>query len=313
MEIFDLQSKMELLYDVADVRRGYKYWFSKLLDVLIKMFKYDNLPEGLPAREIELNLLITGHAVILANPNKPGQLFTPLTSIAGENESEYYQPTWAVFANPVVTKKSGEQWVFDKDCINIWNNSLQESMWYLPLDGSMYTFIARYARQLADIESSINIYMVNSRAASLPVSDDNTVKESIKLFFKKLAMGKRSIITDSNIVEKFRNVDFNNSSGKDDLNGLLVARDKILEQFYRDIGIRMYNPKRAQVTESELESNDQLLLINHDDMLECRQTGIEKVNDMFGTEISVSLNPLFDIKEVMSDEQTQTDRLPEAE
>lgn len=311
MEIFDLQSKMELLYDVADVRRGYKYWFSKLLDVLIKMFKYDNLPEGLPAREIELNLLITGHAVILANPDKPGQLFTPLTSIAGVDQ--YYQPEWAVFANPDVTKKNGKQWMFDKDCINIWNNSLQESMWYLPLDGSMYTFIARYARQLADIESSINIYMVNSRASSLPVSDDNTVIESIKLFFKKLAMGKRSIITDSNIVEKFRNVDFNNSSGKDDLNGLLVARDKILEQFYRDIGIRMYNPKRAQVTESELESNDQLLLINHDDMLECRETGIDKVNDMFGTNISISLNPLFDIKEVMSNEQTQTDRLPEAE
>ena len=311
MEIFDLQSKMELLYDVADVRRGYKYWFSKLLDVLIKMFKYDNLPEGLPAREIELNLLITGHAVILANPDKPGQLFTPLTSIAGVDQ--YYQPEWAVFANPDITKKNGKQWMFDEDCINIWNNSLQESMWYLPLDDSMYTFIARYARQLADIESSINIYMVNSRAASLPVSDDNTVKESIKLFFKKLAMGKRSIITDSNIVEKFRNVDFNNSSGKDDLNGLLVARDKILEQFYRDIGIRMYNPKRAQVTESELESNDQLLLINHDDMLECRETGIEKVNNMFGTNISVSLNPLFNIKEVMSNEQTQTDRLPEAE
>ena len=311
MEIFDLQAKMELLYDVADVRRGYKYWFSKLLDVLIKMFKYDNLPEGLPAREIELNLLITGHAVILANPDKPGQLFTPLTSIAGVDQ--YYQPEWAVFANPDITKKNGKQWMFDEDCINIWNNSLQESMWYLPLDGSMYTFITRYARQLADIESSINIYMVNSRAASLPVSDDNTVKESIKLFFKKLAMGKRSIITDSNIVEKFRNVDFNNSSGKDDLNGLLVARDKILEQFYRDIGIRMYNPKRAQVTESELESNDQLLLINHDDMLECRQTGIEKVNNMFGTNISVTLNPLFDIKEVMSNEQTQTDRLPEAE
>ena len=80
--------------------------------------------------------------------------------------------------------------------------------------------------------------------------------------------------------------------------------------FYRDIGIRMYNPKRAQVTESELESNDQLLLICHDDMLKCRQEGIEKVNNMFGTNISVKLNPYFDIKEVIADatdEQTPLD------
>ena len=311
MDVLNLQYEYSLIYDVADVRRGYRYWFSKLLNVCLMMFEYQNLPEGLPAREIELNLLITGHAVILANPDKPGQLFTPLTSISGVDQ--YYQPEWAVWANPDIIRKNGKQWNFDKDCINIWNNSLQESMWYLPLDGSMYTFICRYARELADVESSIDIYMVNSRAASLPVTDDNTVKESIKLFFRKLAMGKRSIITDNNIIEKFRNVDFNNSSGKDDLNGLLVARDKVLEQFYRDIGIRMYNPKRAQVTESELESNDQLLLICHDDMLKCRQEGIEKVNDMFGTNISVDLNPLFDIEEVIANEQTQTDRLPEAE
>jgi hypothetical protein len=68
----------------------------------------------------------------------------------------------------------------------------------------------------------------------------------------------------------------------------------------------MYNPKRAQVTESELESNDQLLLICHEDMLKCRQEGIEKVNDMFGTDISVSLNPLFDIQEVVSNEPEST-------
>lgn len=302
MNIFDLKNNFDLIYDVSDVKRGYKYWFSKLLNFCMMMFEYDNLPAGLPSREIELNLLITGHAVILANPDRPGELFTPLTSIAGVDE--YYQPEWAVFANPDVTRKNGKQWMFDKDCINIWNNSLQESMWYLPLDGSMYTFISRYARALSDIESSINIYTVNTRLTSIPVSDNQTVVESIKLFFKKLAMGKRSIISDSTIVNKFSTVDIN-SPKSDSLNDLLVARDKILEQFFRDIGVRMYNPKRAQVTESELESNDQLLLICHEDMLKCRQEGIEKVNDMFGTEISVSLNPLFDIQEVVSNEQTQ--------
>lgn len=303
MNIFDLQNKFELMYDVSDVKRGYKYWFSKLLNFCMMMFEYENLPAGLPAREIELNLLITGHAVILANPDRPGELFTPLTSIAGVDE--YYQPEWAVFANPDVTRKNGKQWMFDKDCINIWNNSLQESMWYLPLDGSMYTFISRYARALSDIESSINIYTVNTRLTSIPVSDNQTVIESIKLFFKKLAMGKRSIISDSTIVNKFSTVDIN-SPKSDSLNDLLVARDKILEQFFRDIGVRMYNPKRAQVTESELESNDQLLLICHEDMLKCRQEGIDKVNDMFGTDISVSLNPLFDIQEVVSNEPEPT-------
>lgn len=301
MDVLEMRKYSDNMYDVSDVRIGFNYWFNKLLNVCLQMFDYQNLPAGITKRELELNLMITGHAVVIAKNN--GELFTPLTSIAGVDE--YYQPTWAVFANPVV--RSSKKYIINEDCINIWNNSLQTSMWYLPLDGSMYTFIARYARELADMESSANIYTVNTRLTSIPVTDDNSVKESLKLFFRKLIQGKRAIVSDSTIVEKFRNIDINPKSSADGINDLLVARDKILEQFYRDIGIRMYNPKRAQVTESELESNDQLLLICHDDMLKCRQEGIKRMNNMFGTSTTVSLNPLFDIQEVNTNEQTQID------
>ena len=67
---------------------------------------------------------------------------------------------------------------------------------------------------------------------------------------------------------------------------------------YRDLGVRMYQPKKAQVTESELESNDQLLLISLDDMLKSRKEGIEKVNEMFKLNIKVELNDKFDIIKV---------------
>lgn len=298
MNIFELTRKSKMMYDVSKVSDGYWYWFNKLLNVVIDMFEYSGLPESLPAREIELNLLMTGHAAII--PRKNGKLFVPISSISGVNE--YYQPTWMCFANPVV--KSWKRWVIHKDCEVIYNNSLQDSIFYIKSDSGLNTFIERYARQLADIESSINIYIVNTRATSMPVTDDKTVLESIKVFFKNLAMGERAVVTDNNIVEKFRSVDINPHPIKDGINDLLIARDKILEQFYRDIGIRMYQPKKAQVTESELESNDQLLLINTDDMLKARKEGLERVNNMYGTSISVKLNKKFDIKEVIGNEQT---------
>ena len=163
-------------------------------------------------------------------------------------------------------------------------------------DGGLNTFIQRYARQLADIESTINIYAVNSRLVSIPVSNDNAVIESLKAFFKNLAYGKRAIVSDSSIIENFRNVDINRTSVKDGINDWLIARDKVLEQFYRDLGIRMTNQKKAQVNTDEVESNDQLLLISSDDMLKARKEGLEKVNNMFGTEIEVRLNPLYNIK-----------------
>ena len=123
--------------------------------------------------------------------------------------------------------------------------------------------------------------------------------------------GKRAIVTDSSIIENFRNVDISKSNIKDGVNDWLIARDKILEQFYRDLGVRMNNPKKAQVNEEEIESNDQMLLISMDDMLKSRKEGIEKVNNMFGTNISVSINDKFIVKGVNDNENGNTRILSE--
>ena len=197
-----------------------------------------------------------------------------------------------IFANPVI--QSGKEYKIGEDCEVIYNSSLYNNILYVPSDGSMLTFLSRYARQLADIESTINIYAVNSRLTSIPVTDDQNVTNSIKAFFKKLAFGERAIVTDNNIVENFRNIDINRTNVVDGINDWIIARDKILEMFFRDIGLKMYNPKKAQVTEDEVEANTQILIISTDDMLKERQKGVERVNDMFGTSISVKLNPKYE-------------------
>lgn len=287
MNIQKMNEYIKRLYDVSDVKLGFDYWYFKLFNVLLDIFEYENMPSGISQRELELNLMMTGHAVVL--PKKDGTLFTPLTSLFGYDE--YYQPTTAVFANPVVT--TAKEYKIGTDCEVIYNNKLKDSLYYIHADSGLATFVSRYARQLADIESTLNIYAVNSRLTSYPVTTDGSVTESLKAFFKNLVMGKRAIITDDTIIEKFRNVDINRSAVRDGINEWLIARDKILEQFYRDLGVQMYNPKKAQVTDDEVESNTQLLLISTDDMLRERKEGVDRVNNMFGTSISVTINPLY--------------------
>lgn len=287
MNIQEMNKYIKTMYDVSNVKIGFDYWYFKLFNILLDIFEYDNVPDGLTQREIELNLMMTGHSVILSR--RDGKLFTPLTSLFGYDE--YYQPTKAVFANPVVVE--AKQYTIGTDCEVIYNNKLKDSLYYIKCDAGLNTFVSRYARQLADIESTINIYAVNSRLTSYPVSTDGSVTESLKAFFKNLAMGKRAIVTDDTIIEKFRNIDINRSAITDGVNDWLMARDKILEQFYRDLGVQMYNPKKAQVTDDEVESNTQLLLISTDDMLKEREEGLERVNRMFGTDIRVNINPKF--------------------
>ena len=289
--------KIEKVYDVADVIDGYYYWFWKLFNFCLTIFEYKNLPESLPAREIESNLMMTGHCIIFPDM---ADLVTCKTSLYGFDR--YYNPTNAIFANVRMREKTLDIGV---NCEIIYNSSLKDNVLYIPSDGSMMSFIKRYSRMLADVESSMDIYMVNSRLTSFPVASSDSVMQNLKLFFKKLKRGERGIISDDSIIQQFRSVDISRASVHDGVNDWLVARDKILEMFFRDIGVKFYNPKKAQVSEDELQVNNQMLVISLDDMLKERERGIERVNKMFATNISVDISESFKIKEeVVEDEKT---------
>ncbi len=284
-----LKDQIKNLYDVANVENGYNYWFNKLLCFCLSMFDYTGLPDTIPKREIELNLLLTGHCVIF---EKNGNLYTQPTSVFANEKSVYYYPTRAVYANPVLNT---ENLKIGENAEIVYNNSLQDNIFYLPSDGGLRTFIQRYARQLADIESTFNIYCVNMRITSFPTASTDVVKNSIQRFFDKITLGARGIISDNAIIEQFRNVDITRSNVKDGLYDILISRDKVLEMFLRDIGVRMYNPKKAQVQVEEIESNDQLLIISTKDMEETRIKGFKGVNNHWGINIGVRLSDDFKI------------------
>lgn len=290
MKIKELKKVLSTMYEVKDVENGYWYWFWKLYNIVVDIFDYDNLPEELTKENIENNLILLGHCSFIRK--RDGKLFTPFSRVY--DFDEYYQPSKMVFANPrIIDYKT---YLIGDTCEVIYNTSMKYRVWNLKTDGGLYTFIARYARLLADIESTVDIYTVNMRETSYPTADGEPIANSIKAFFDKLALGERAIISDNSIINKFRTVDMGRPNPKDGINDLLIARDKVLEMFFRDIGVKMYNPKKAQVNEEELQVNDQLLLISLDDMLKARSEGLEKVNKMFGTDIKVRLNSRFDVE-----------------
>lgn len=275
------------MYNVADVENGYNYWLWKLLNICLDIFKYNNLPSSLPAREIESNLMLTGHCFIF--PHK-GELVTTVTSIYGFDK--YYNPTKATYAQAVLGSDSNLN--IDNYAI-IYNCSLKDNILNIPADSSLLTFIQRYARMLSDIESTINIYTVNMRLTSIPVATSDNAKSSLRKFFDKLKLGNNEIVVDTPIIESFRNVDITSGNKTSDtLTDLLQCRDKILEMFYRDIGVRFRNNKRSQMSEEEIESDTQVLLISLDDMLNQRMEDLDKnVNARYGTNITVEINERF--------------------
>lgn len=297
--------KEDKMYNVADVWDGFRYWFDKLLAYCLNIFVYDDMPKTLPGKEFESNLLLTDHSVVF---EKKGDPYTCYTSLTGFDE--YYNPIVATYSQPrlgsgtLALQNHPNPSSSMRRGVIVYNCDLQHSVLGTPIDGSLTTFISRYARQLADLESTANIKAVNIRAPYMATADDDNVRNSIKSFFRKLNLGKREIIADSSIVPNLKAIELSSDKSTEKVIDIILARDKILEQFYREIGVRFYQSKRAQVNTEEVSANDDMLLISLDDMLKARQEGIEEVNRTFGLNIKVRLNEAF--KKSMEEDYADT-------
>ena len=279
---FDIKS----LYDVADVKKGFEYWFSKLFNIILSIFEYEGLPESLPQREIEIQLLTSGHCVVFQKSRK---LLTTYTSLY--DFDDYYQPTKAVYAQPKIGSDNLILNNYD-NCV-IYNSSLKDNIQGCYIDNTLLSFVSRYARMLADTESTYDIYCVNSRITNYPIAKDDKVQKSLTKFFNAFKLGKHEIIADDKIIESFNVETFGNTNVKDTSINWLESRDKILEQFYRDIGVKFRNPKMSQMNVEEVESDEQVLLISLDDMLKCREKGVADLNKKFDLNVSVKINDRF--------------------
>lgn len=298
MKLRDIKRDMQHLADVRNVSIGSDYWFYKLLNYCLGIFEYEGLPDGLPGREIEANLFITGHAVFFEDR---GELVTVPTTIYGYDK--YYRPTKAVFGNVAILSR---KLVFGQNSEIVYNNKIRGNiLLQQEVDGALLSFIKRYARMLADIESTFEIRLIHTRATEYQIANTQQAAEQFRAYNLQLEAGSDQVLIDKMFAENFRNIERPTYPGLENVNDLLIARDKVLSTFFRDIGVKMeYNTKRAQLTEEEVTADNQLLLISIRDMLKERKEGLERVNNHFGTNISVKISEEFERKEEPANDST---------
>lgn len=296
---FNKEYKKPRLYSVANVPAGFRYWFLKLLNCLLSMIQYDDIPEGMTSRDLELCFILQGYATPFEDKDK---IVAVPTCIYGYDKTG--KPNKGVYGNPLIPSKrlyfEGEK----KNSVLMYNIELHNNLFFTEIDGSFLPMLCRYARRLADIESTENIYTVKLRMGSAPVSGDDAVNASIKNWIRKILRGDiEGTIADDSVLNSFRSVDVGMGAGnKETLMSIQAARDKILEQFFREIGVKTSNPKKAQITEEESSADDQLLLLSPEIILQERLRGLEDFNSFFGTHTTARINPVFDRKNFITKE-----------
>ncbi len=67
-----------------------------------------------------------------------------------------------------------------------------------------------------------------------------------------------------------------------------------------------FNMKRERLTVNEVELNTSILIPLADDMLEQRKIAVEKINEMFGTDITVDLSSVWKMQKETVDKATES-------
>lgn len=252
------------------------YWRENLFERIMRLFVWDNT-DPVPAKEIEQRLLIQGHCGVF-NFKDPKTNITELTAMFGNfngvakymDELPRYMmrcPVWS--GNTEVGKNS----------VVISNNSLRNPA--LPL-------VNHYAYLLAHTDVTLSRLMIAARdAGGVPIATSEKQKQDIEGYQRRLYNGEDGVVTDLGAI----GVEYAGSDKHTNQNivDVMDVRQRILKNFYSDIGVRASFEKRSNATVNEVEADTSMLLLNITDMLESRKSGAEAVNNMFNTNWSVKL------------------------
>ena len=281
-------------YDFKDKQKSVNNYIKYMLARTQSMFKYNNLPSTIPQKMLELYLQCNG-ACAIASVNS--NLYAFVGGFGGEPD-EYYRPTIYTVANPYL--KFNKNLKIDDDCIIIPNDSLFIGL--LPM-------FNKYATQLVENDLSMNIADINSRIISLISASDDRTRLSAEQYIKDIIEGKLGIIADNSLIndESIKAQVFGTSSASGTLTNLIEYQQYIKASWFNDLGLNAnYNMKRESINSNEAQLNDDMLLPLIDDMLKNRQDALDKVNNMFGTDISVELNSAWEDNQIELDKAQET-------
>ena len=264
----------------------YNDWCRHLYNECLQMFEYDDMPETLKQYDLEFYTMSNTYSIITTDES--GKLFAFIAELGGEPNA-YYLPKESVIANVGLN--------FNKTC-KIGENCV------LYINDKMFmglgVKIQKYASLLTACEMSFYWNCINSRMQKVFATPNNDIANSLKEVYEHLEDGDElKTITDKPLFDMLKNFEWQSTSNTtSNIKSLIELRQYIISSFFIDIGLNAnYNMKRESLNENEINADNDILIPLIDNMLECRQKGVEEINKMFGTNIKVRLSSRWrDIK-----------------
>lgn len=291
MFLDDYQIPIHLKAQSTSYKVFYDYRKNQLLEYMMQLFTWHGLPDSIPAHEPDLYLYMWGRCAFNTDRKKKELIAViPETSGCTNYFDEFTNYTWAT---PI---QGGRQYI---DVNGIIINNTQ-------LHNSSFPLIHTTAAKLAHLDTTIICAAVNQRDTVAVTAINQKFANDAKQYQRQKYNGVPSFVVDKGFTTlEFRDL---KSNSMINIREYCDTEQLILTEFWETIGVNKTVEKRERLITAEADNNTDLLRLNIRNMYNSRVAGVKKVNEMFGTNISVECNVDIvdkDITETVPDEMKE--------
>lgn len=264
----------------------YRQYLNRLTELAISMFEWKNLPSTVDARYLELHLFETG-CMVYFKDEVIGDLCLDCI-VNGKLD---------VYGNPLLRRAYSGYNNYQKllkynNSVIIWNNYLH---------GNSVLDVEMFARRLYNIDRIID---VNANAQKTPVLLQGSEKQRLTLLnlYKEYDGNAPFIFGDKNLdINALKTLSTNAPYVCDKLYQL---KTQIWNEALTYLGISNINiQKKERLITDEVTRNQGGTIASRYSRLETRRQAVEKINEMFGTNIEVNYRE--DFQQVSDDNQPE--------
>lgn len=262
----------------------YVQYYNRLMELSMSMFKWNNLPDTVDERYLELGLFSSG-CMVFFKDDVIGELALNMT----------YQGGFDIYGEPTKRRAYSRynqfQTTLNKDnSVIIWNNMLRTNS---ALDVQMFAY------RLYNLDRIVDI---NTNAQKTPVLI--TCDEKQKLTMKNLYMqyeGNYPVIFGDNNLD-IKNLSVLKTDAPFVSDKIYDLKVKIWNEALTYLGISNINTtKKERMITDEVIRNQGGTIASRYSRLESRRRAVKKINKMFGLNITVDYREDFQSTDIEND------------
>lgn len=269
----------EFWQSAATNNAQFNYYYDTLIELAVSMFKWQNLPDTVDPRFLELVLFSEGQAVFFEDEEMG---FLALQNIVQGKFNVYRVP----MRRRAFAANGYQRELTDKDSVIIYNNYLRKNS---------LSCVRLFASRLAELDRTIDVNVKAQKTPILLACDEN----------EKLTMKNLYMQYDGNVPYIFGTSDLRGDSLRVlKTDAPLVAYDlyNLKIQYWNEaltrLGISNTNvQKKERMVTDEVNRGMGATIANRYSRLNSRREAAEKINKMFGLNIEVDFRQ--DYREVV--------------